>query len=174
MNSFNPKIIARTLCLLVWLLLVVPVQSHAAITPTAATISITHGKTWSQLSTVEKVQTVCILLVLPVAFVAEIMFIVAGFKTSVGWGLFMLFIGGLRSIFAALAMIGWMVQWMLLTHQGKPFQLPTLILGGFVVFAGTGAMVFIVRHWDQARQPLAVMALGVILALAAVALQFAA
>ncbi len=102
------------------------------------------------------------------------MFIVAGFKTSVGWGLFMLFIGGLRSIFAALAMIGWMVQWMLLTHQGKPFQLPTLILGGFVVFAGTGAMVFIVRHWDQARRPLAVMALGVILALAAVALQFAA
>jgi hypothetical protein len=106
-------------------------------------------------------------------FVAEVWFIVAGFKTSVGWGLFMLFIGGLRSIFAALAMIGWMIQWVWLTHQSRPFQVPGLILGGFVIIAGTGAIVFITRHWEQARRPLAVMGLGIVLILAAVGLQFA-
>jgi hypothetical protein len=158
--------------LTMWLM-VVPLQAEspgAATTP--ATTAMT-GKTWAQKSTVEKIQLICALSALPVFFVAEIMFIVAGFKTSTGWGLFMLFIGGLRSIFAALAMISWMIQWVWLTHQSKPFQVPGLILGGFIVIAGTGAIVFIIRHWTQARRPLAVMAIGMVLILAVLALQFA-
>ena len=61
MNVLNPNVISRTLCLLVWLL-VVPAPSHAAITQTAGKLSITHGKTWSQATTVQKIQTVCVLL----------------------------------------------------------------------------------------------------------------
>jgi hypothetical protein len=48
-----------------------------------------------------------------------------------------------------------------------------LVLGLFVLFAGTGAIIFITRHWDQARRPLAMMVLGMVLILAAVGLQFA-
>jgi len=154
-------------------LMVVPLQAESPGAATTPATTAMAGKTWAQKSTVEKIQLICALSALPVFFVAEIMFIVAGFKTSVGWGLFMLFIGGLRSIFAALAMISWMIQWVWLTHQSKPFQIPSLILGGFVVIAGTGAIVFIIRHWEQARRPLAAMAIGMVLILAVLALQFA-
>ena len=173
MNHPIYKVIAGMLCLLVMLLLVAPSEGKAGGISTQPASSGAPGKTWAQKSTVEKAQLICALSVLPVSFVAEIMFIVAGFKTSVGWGLFMLLIGGLRSIFAALAMIGWMIQWMLLTRQSEPFKVPSLILGGFVVVAGTGAIVFIIRHWERARRPLAVMGLGAVLILAVVALQFA-
>lgn len=165
------KMAAGLICILTLWFLVVPLRaetSRAVTTPATVT-----GKTWVQKSFVEKAQVICILSALPVFFVAEIWFIVAGFKTSVGWGLFMLFIGGLRSIFAALAMVGWMIQWMWLTHQNEPFQIPGLILGGFVVIAGTGAIVFITRHWGQARRPLAVMGLGVALVFVVLALELA-
>ena len=161
-----------SICLIGFLVLWLGAVSLHAQSASDSKPSNLPGKSWGQLSTVEKAQMICALSALPVFFVAEIMFIVAGFKTSVGWGLFMLFIGGMRSIFAALAMIGWMIQWVWLTHQGKPFQIPGLILGGFVVVAGTCAMVFITRHWEQARRPLVVMGLGVVLILAVVALQF--
>ena len=62
--------IIKILCLLVWLL-AVPIQSHAASTSTGVTHSITNGKTWSQQTTVQRIQTVCILLVLPIVFVAD-------------------------------------------------------------------------------------------------------
>jgi len=68
-------------------------------------------------------------------------------------------------------MIGWMIQWVWISHESKPFQIPSLILGGFVVIAGTGAIVFIVRHWQQARQPLAVMSIGMMLILAVLGLE---
>jgi hypothetical protein len=165
------KMAVGLVCLLALWFSVVPLQAETS--GVATTPATKTGKAWAQKSTVEKVQLICALSALPVFFVAEIWFIVAGFKTSVGWGLFMLFIGGFRSIFAALAMIGWMIQWVWLTHQGKPFQIPGLILGGFVVIAGASAMVFITRHWEQARRPLAVMGFGVALILAVVALQFA-
>jgi hypothetical protein len=164
------KIIPGIFYLLAILLLGAPCQSHAAI---QSGNLVTQGKNWAQMTLVEKTQMVCALSVLPVAFVAEIMFIVAGFKTSVGWGLFMLFIGGMRSIFAALAMLGWMIQWMLLTHQREPLKVPGLILGGFIAFAGTGALIFIFRHWEHARKPLAAMGLGAVLILTVLALQFA-
>jgi hypothetical protein len=158
--------------LAMWLM-VVPLQAESLVDATTPATTAMTGKTWAQKSTVEKIQLICALSALPVLFVSEIMFIVSGFKVSTGWGLFMLFIGGLRSIFAAVAMISWMIQWVWLTHQSKPFQVPGLILGGFVVMAGTGAIVFIIRHWDQARRPLAVMAIGMVLILAVLALQFA-
>jgi len=168
MNRHICKFSTAVLCSLAWLLLAAPIQSHGAI---QSVNPVTQGKSWAQMTLVEKTQMICALSVLPVAFVSEIMFIVAGFKTSTGWGLFMLFIGGMRSIFAALAMIGWMIQWMLLTHQGKPLDLPTMVLGGFVVFAGSGALIFIFRHWERARKPLAVMGLGAVLILTVLALQ---
>lgn len=164
------KMTAGLVCLVALGFWAVPLQAETSGTTTTPVTMA--GKTWAQKSTVEKVQLICALSALPVFFVAEVWFIVAGFKTSVGWGLFMLFIGGLRSIFAALAMIGWIIQWVWLTHQSKPFQIPGLILGGFVVIAGTGAIIFIVRHWQQARKPLAVMSIGVLLILAVLGLQF--
>jgi hypothetical protein len=48
-----------------------------------------------------------------------------------------------------------------------------MIMTAFVVFAGSGAIVFFVRHWDKARKPLAVMGLGVLLILALVGLGLA-
>ncbi len=136
-----------------------------------------HAKSWTQMTGVEKSQMVLLLSFGVTMCVAEIWFIVAGFKSSVGWGLFMLFIGGFRSVFAALAMIAWMVQWLWLTHDwsnsgSHPFKTGSLILGAFVAFAGIGALVFFTRHWEQARKPLGVMALGVILVLAAIGLEF--
>jgi cytochrome bd-type quinol oxidase subunit 2 len=70
-------------------------------------------------------------------------------------------------------MIAWMIRWTMFTHQGEPFQLPMMIMTAFVVFAGSGAIVFFVRHWDKARKPLAVMGLGVLLILALVGLGLA-
>jgi hypothetical protein len=167
MNANRYKFFLGIFCLLLLLL--------AAPTPCRAESRnpITNGKTWTQMSPVEKVQMVCVLSVLPVAFIAEIMFIVAGFKSSVGWGLFMLFIGGMRSVFVALGMIVWMVQWMLLTHDHESVKLPSLIFGSFVLFAGGGAIIFMFRHWEHARKPLAMMGLGAVLILTVLALQFA-
>lgn len=172
MKKYASKLKA-TFCLICFLFMWLTAVSLHAQPASDSKSNNVPGKRWAQLSSVEKAQMICALSALPVFFVAEIMFIVAGFKTSVGWGLFMLFIGGMRSIFAALAMIGWMIQWVWLTHDGKPFQIPGLILAGFVVVAGTCAMVFVTRHWEQARRPLAVMSFGVALILAVVALQFA-
>ena len=172
MNIFATKVKA-SICLIGFLVLWLGAVSLHAQSASDSKPNNVPGKSWGQLSSVEKAQMICALSALPVFFVAEIWFIAAGFKTSVGWGLFMLFIGGMRSIFAALAMIGWMLQWVWLTHEGNPFQIPGLILAGFVVVAGTCAMVFVTRHWEQARRPLAVMAFGVVLILAVVVLQFA-
>jgi hypothetical protein len=172
MNIYNSKLIVMV-CLIgilfTWMA-TVSLQAQPAGTSTSNNVK---AKKWSQLSSVEKVQIVCGMFAALAFFVSEIWFIVAGFKTSVGWGLFMLFIGGFRSIFAALAMIGWIIQWVWLTHESKPFQIPSLILGGFVVIFGTCALIFITRHWEQARRPLAVMGLGIVLILTVVALQFA-
>jgi len=166
------KMAIGMVCCLVFLISAFPLQAQTSSTTNSPAHFFTHGKTWAQESPVEKVQLICALLLLPVFFVAEIMFVVAGFKTSVGWGLFMLFIGGLRSIFAALVMVGWMIQWALLTHQNKPFQIPELIISVFVISAGTGAIVFIISHWEQARKPLAMMGLGVSLILTILGLNF--
>jgi hypothetical protein len=125
---------------------------------------MTAGKTWAQ--------AIWVLVAMLTLFVAEIWFIVAGFKTSVGWGLFMLFIGGLRSLFAALAMLGWLVQWIWITHSGGIFKAPALVLAVFVVFAGTGAVLFICRHWDRARKPLLVMVTAFLMVAPAVGLEF--
>ena len=52
-------------------------------------------------------------------------------------------------------------------------QMITVTIGAaFVIFAGCGVVVFVVRHWEQARKPLAVMSLGVLLILALVGLGF--
>ncbi len=170
MNRFVCKIILGIICLT---FLAAPIQSWAASSTKSSISTVTSGKSWAQMTTVEKVQMISALSAGLLLFVAEVWFIVAGFKASVGWGLFMLFIGGMRSIGAAIAMIGWLIQWLLLTHQGKPLELPALILGGFVVFAGGGAIIFFIRHWKQARRPLAVMGLALVLLLVVVALQFA-
>jgi hypothetical protein len=42
-------------------------------------------------------------------FFAKIWFIVAGFEISVGWGLFMLFIGGMRSLFVVIGCVVWLI-----------------------------------------------------------------
>jgi hypothetical protein len=176
MKTFPGKIkkVTGLLVLLTLVLLVVPNEVGAATTNEQSSPNIvTHVKNWSQTTPMEKAQHVCVLAaLLLVAPVAEIWFIVAGFQVSVGWGLFMLFIGGMRAIFAALAMLGWMVRWVWLTHLKEPVQIPGLILGLFVVIAGTSAIIFITRHWEQARKPLAVMSLGVILVLVALAMEF--
>jgi hypothetical protein len=129
------------------------------------------GKTWGQMSTVERIQFVCIASAVITLFVAEVWFIVAGFKTSVLWGLFMLFIGGMRSIGAVLAMIGWMIMWTKITRQSEPFHLPIMIGAAYAIFSGCGVIIFLVRHWDQARKPLAVMSIGVLLILAVLGLE---
>jgi hypothetical protein len=154
--------------LTIWLM-VVTLHAQPVSSPTQSKVP---SKTWAQMSSVEKGRMVCAISAGVAFCVAEIWFIVAGFKSSVLWGLFMLFIGGMRSIGAAVLMITWMIQWTMLTHQSESFHWPMMILGGFVIFAGSGAIIFIVRHWDQARKPLAVMGLGVVLILAVVALQF--
>jgi hypothetical protein len=131
------------------------------------------SKTWGQMSSMEKAQSVCVISGAITFFVAEVWFIVAGFKTSVLWGLFMLFIGGMRSIAAVLIMIGWMVQWAKITRQSETFHLPIIICAAYVIFAGSGAIVFFVRHWNQARKPLAVMGLGILLFCVFAALEYA-
>lgn len=148
------------------------VSLHAETVGSLTQNHLSH-KTWAQMSSVERIQFVCAMSGVLSLFVAEIWFIVAGFKASVGWGLFMLFIGGMRSIGAAVLMIAWMIQWVMLAHQREPLQLPLMILGGFVIFAGSGAIIFIVRHWQLARKPLAVLGLGGLLLLAAVGLDLA-
>jgi len=65
------------------------------------------------------------------------------------------------------------VQWILLTRQTEPFHWPLMVVTLYVVFAGTGALVFFTRHWEQARKPLAVMAFGILLIIAVVGLSFA-
>ena len=144
-------------------LVTLPLQGEASGAPNSAAYSFTQGKTWQQMSVVEKVQTLCAISAVIVFLVAEVWFIVAGFKTSVGWGLFMLFIGGMRSIGAALVMIAWMIRWATVTQQSGPLRLPMIIAAAYVVFAGCGAILFIVRHWEQARKPLAVLGLGILL-----------
>ena len=146
-------------------------ESKAAIT--AGHTFLHQGKTWQQMSTVEKAQGISAILAVLIFFVAEIWFIVAGFQVSIGWGLFMLFIGGMRAVGAAIILIGWMVQWILLTRQTEPFHWPLMVVTLYVVFAGTGALVFFTRHWEQARKPLAVMAFGILLIIAVVGLSFA-
>jgi len=131
------------------------------------------GKTWGQMSSVEKGQFICVVSAGVAFCVAEVWFIVAGFKTSVLWGLFMLFIGGMRSIGAILIMIGWMVQWSKITQQSETFHLPIIICWAYVIFAGAGAIIFFIRHWDHARKPLAVMGLGVLFILALLGLGLA-
>ena len=154
-----------TLCLMV-----VTLHAQPATSPAPGKVP---GKTWAQMTLVEKGQFVCAMGACVAFFVAEVWCIVAGFKASAGWGLFMLFIGGTRSLCAAVYMIAWMIRWTMFTHQGEPFQLPMMIMTAFVVFAGSGAIVFFVRHWDKARKPLAVMGLGVLLILALVGLGLA-
>jgi hypothetical protein len=160
------KMFTCAICFLALLLSTSPSQSEAAIISTQPANALTHGKTWQQMSVVEKVQTLCAISAVIAFLVAEVWFIVAGFKTSVGWGLFMLFIGGMRSIGAVVVLIGWMIRWTIITRQSEPFHLPITIAVAYVVFAGCGAVIFIVRHWEQARKPLAVMGLGILLILA--------
>jgi len=155
---------------LAMLLMVVTLHAQPVSSPAQSKVP---GKTWGQMSSVEKGQFVCAMSAGVAFFVAEVWFIVAGFKTSVLWGLFMLFIGGMRSIGAVLIMIGWMVQWSKITQQTEPFHLPIIICAVYVIFAGTGAIIFFIRHWNQARKPLAVMGLGVLFILALLGLGLA-
>jgi hypothetical protein len=128
-------------------------------------------KTWQQATTVEKIQFVCGVSAVVFFFVAEVWFIVAGFKASVGWGLFMLFIGGFRSIFAILALLSWLVWWATMLQAKQAIQLPMIIGGIFLLFMGGGAILFVTRHWDVARGPFKTMMLGIVLIAVVVGLQ---
>lgn len=154
--------------LVMWLM-VVTLHAQPVNSPTQSKVP---SKNWTQMSSMEKAQSVCVISGAITFFVAEVWFIVAGFKTSVLWGLFMLFIGGMRSIAAVLIMIGWMIMWTKITRQSEPFHLPIMIGVAYVIFSGCGVIIFIIRHWDQARKPLAVTGLGILLILATVALNF--
>jgi hypothetical protein len=165
------------LALAVWLL-AVPARVTAATASTGQKHSLTNGKTWTQLSAVEKAQAVCIVVAVVALPVAEIWFIVAGFQTSVPWGLFMLFIGGIRSLFMVLGFVSWVVQWLVWTRSLDMLRLQPMswVMGIAVLYLAFGAggiTVFIFRHWKQARPPLTVLALAVVLVLAAVVLEFA-
>jgi hypothetical protein len=116
MTRFNSKIISVMVCILFLLNLALPTQIEASGFSAQTANPVAHSQTRAQMTTAEKGQMICALSGALVLFVVEIWFIVAGFKASVGWGLFMLFVGGMRSIFAALAMIGWIVRWIWLTH----------------------------------------------------------
>jgi len=159
---------AAIFCLFVSLF-VAPLQAGAITVDQSKPAS--RSVSWEQMTGVEKVQFSCALTAVVMFFVAEIWFIVAGFQASVGWGLFMLFIGGTRSIFAALVMILWLVHWQAITGDMPPFAAAKMVLVGYVVFAGTGAIIFFTRHWEHARRPFSVMAFGIVLILAVVGLQ---
>ena|SRR5882724_3189022 len=165
------KIATGIICFLAWLFLAFPLQAQTTSATNSTIHSLSQGKTWQQMSTVERIQFACIVSAVISFFVAEVWFIVAGFQTSVGWGLFMLFIGGMRSIGAVLAIIGWMIMWTKITRQSEPFHLPIMIGAVYVIFSGCGVIIFIARHWDQARKPLAVMSIGVLLILAVLGLE---
>jgi hypothetical protein len=171
-HAFKRNTVAGLICMLALWLAVCPV--HGAISGIAKSPAknLTVDKSWAQMSAAEKGQLICAISGALVLFVSEIWFIVAGFKTSVGWGLFMLFIGGMRSIAAAFVLIGWIVRWILLTRQSEPLQLPLALVAAFVVFAGGGAIIFIIRHWKQARHPLAMMGLGILLLAVVVGLEY--
>lgn len=156
------RMAAGIVCCLVLLFLACPLQAQPSGTTHSTTHSLAHLKPWNQQSPVEKIQLICVLSYLLAFFTAEIMFIVAGFRTSVGWGLFMIFFGGGRSLFAALVVIVSIIAWTKVTHQDKPHLILGLIL---LACAGTGVIIFIIRHWEEARRPLAVTFLSVILAL---------
>jgi len=65
-------------CLLALGFWAVPLQAETSGTTTTPVAMA--GQTWAQKSTVEKVQLICALSALPVFFVAEVWFIVAGSK----------------------------------------------------------------------------------------------
>ncbi len=175
MNLLQSKL--KAVAIAFWLmavgLAVCPAQAATSGAKSSPANVLTTVKSWSQMSPVEKSQFVCALAAVLVLFIAEIGFIVAGFKTSVGWGLFMLFIGGMRSIFAAVVLIGWIVRWMVLARQHELWQLPMLLTAAFVIFAGSGAIFFVVRHWRHARRPLALMGLGLCLLAVVAGLEYA-
>jgi len=129
------------------------------------------SKSWQQMTMDEKIQFDCAVTAAVVFFIAEIWFIVAGFKVSVGWGLFMLFIGGLRSVFAVIALLVWLVLWGAMLHEKQAVELPMIIGGIILLFMGGGAILFMVRHWDQARGPFKTMMFGIVLIAVVVGLQ---
>ena len=164
--------ILRTVSVLMLAISFWTVSSNAlAITAEPSNQSASGPKTWDQASTVEKVQFVCAVTAGFSFVVAEIWFIVAGFQASVGWGLFMLFIGGMRSIAAALVMVGWLFHLRSIDEHMPGVPLIQMILFAYVVFAGTGAIIFITRHWDHARGPVKTMVCGILLIAAVIGLQ---
>lgn len=129
--------------------------------------TLTHGKTWGEMSPVGKAQMICAIGAGVAFCVSEIWFIVAGFQASVGWGLFMLFIGGMRSLFAVIGFVAWLVRWLVFTHsldmlQHSPLNVELVIALIYVSFGGIGVLVFIFKHWDRVRKPLAVFSFGVV------------
>jgi hypothetical protein len=161
------KVAAIAIVIFALWLAALPVQGQTSGASTSPMPSIAHGKAWQQMSAVEKVQTVCAFCGEISFLVAEIWLIVAGFKTSVGWGLFMLFIGGFRSILAAIVgigLIGWIFYFQKTSQTNAlPFDAVLIIIAGCFICAGGGTIIFIVRHWERARKPLAVMGLNLLL-----------
>jgi len=168
MNSFFRT--AAVASLLAALLLVTPDAGAITVDQSGAA---SPAKTWQQATTVEKVQSVCGISAVVVFFIAEVWFSVAGFKASVGWGLFMLFIGGFRSIFAILALLSWLAWWAVMLHAKQAIGLPMIVGGLVLLVMGGGAILFMVRHWEHARRPLEVMAFGIVLVLVIAGLQLA-
>ena len=168
MNDFSRK---AAITFLLLALLMITLDAGAITVDRSPPAS--SAKTWQQATPVEKVQFICGITAVVVFFIAEVWFIVAGFKASVGWGLFMLFIGGFRSIFAVLALLGWLAWWAFMLQQKQAIQLPMIIGGVILLFMGGGAILFITRHWNEAKRPFKMMMLGIVLTAAVVALQFA-
>ena len=125
------------------------------------------------MTTKEKAQFVCAMSGGLALLVSEVWFIVAGFQVSVGWGLYMLFFGGLRSLLSILAVIGWMYHLGKLTHMEEFWRTPEIIASAYALFTAVFGIVFITRHWKEAKPPLKVALLGILAFGVVIALEFA-